>query len=55
MEKVLKKESANKNGNQDELKVKLDEIARENRILKNNLAENHLEMTIIKVEELILV
>ncbi|KAL3092679.1 hypothetical protein niasHS_007888 [Heterodera schachtii] len=49
MEKVLKKE-AQKNGNQEKLKEKLEEIARENRTLKNNLAENHLEMTLIKAE-----
>uniref|UniRef100_A0A183BSI9 EF-hand domain-containing protein n=1 Tax=Globodera pallida TaxID=36090 RepID=A0A183BSI9_GLOPA len=49
MEKMLKKE-AQKNGNQDKLKEKLEEIARENRTLKNNLAENHLEMTLIKAE-----
>lgn len=49
MEKMLKKE-AQKNGNQDTLKDKLEEIARENRTLKNNLAENHLEMTLIKAE-----
>jgi hypothetical protein len=28
----------------------LQEIARENRTLKNNLSENHLEMTLIKAE-----
>lgn len=28
----------------------VQEIARENRTLKNNLAENHLEMTLIKAE-----
>ncbi|CAK5078879.1 unnamed protein product [Meloidogyne enterolobii] len=49
MEKMLKKE-AQKNGNQETLKEKLEDIARENRTLKNNLAENHLEMTLIKAE-----
>uniref|UniRef100_A0A915EEU7 EF-hand domain-containing protein n=1 Tax=Ditylenchus dipsaci TaxID=166011 RepID=A0A915EEU7_9BILA len=53
MEKVLKKESKSGNGTaeqKDQFKEKLDEIARENRTLKNSLADNHLEMTLIKAE-----
>ncbi|KAI1725830.1 ras family domain-containing protein [Ditylenchus destructor] len=48
MEKMLKKES--KGEQSEELKEKLDAIARENRTLKNSLADNHLEMTLIKAE-----